>query len=127
MSRQVKIVIANEHYDEDYGSRINVEGSITDWEEISDEDYLLLVSNFHILFPYKSSYGGYSKEKYILLTKDDEQISSRIVKLQELLLKQKEKIEKQKQKEIDDKRKREVKKAENERKKYEALKVKYES
>lgn len=123
MSRQVKILIANEYYNEDYGSRLNIEGSITDWEEISDEDYHILAYNFHTLFPGKTE--RYVSERYILLTKDDEDIQFRIVKLKELLAKQQEKIAKEKKKRVEDEKKKADKKAERERKKYEELKRKF--
>lgn len=124
--RQVKIIYANEYYEENEGSRTHVDASITDWEEISDEEYVFLTSNFWQLFQPKVRSYGYEKGRHILLVKDEETISDRIVELRILIQEQLEKDKTRKKKEEASEALKEVKKAEKERKKYELLKQKFE-
>jgi hypothetical protein len=119
MDRQVKIIYANEYYEDDYGSRMHVDASITDWETVTQEEYLFLSSNFWQLFPIK-------RGRYILLVKDEETVEARILQLKDLL---KEQIAKDKERKAKEKAAKEAKAAkaiEKEKKKYEEMKKKFE-
>jgi|WetSurMetagenome_2_1015567.scaffolds.fasta_scaffold57700_4 hypothetical protein len=124
MSRQVKIVFANEYYEEDAGSRMHVDASITDWETVTDEEYTFLRDNWWKLFPSKSRYGQ-DKEVYILITKDEETIPARLVELRDLLKEQIAKDKARQEKEKAALAAKEAKKLEKKKKLLEELKKEF--
>jgi hypothetical protein len=77
MSKWVKIVLSQEISLDDYGdyySRNIIRDSITDWEEVSDEDYKFLCSNLIWLFKTVHAAGM----KPCLLVKDELPIIQRV-------------------------------------------------
>lgn len=95
---KVKILLVQEVdvVDGSYSPQIVREG-VTDWEEISDEDFAFLKKNIHRLYPIvcKNLFYGY---KLILATQDDEPLVNRIASIKEVLEKEKKTAEDYKKK-----------------------------
>jgi len=73
--KQVKLFIAEDCYTDCYGdgpSTSVIREGVTDWEEISDDDYELLRSNLHRLV---NRYGG---QQVVLIEKDTVPVKERI-------------------------------------------------
>ncbi len=128
MSKWVKIVLAQEISLDDYGdyySREIIRGSITDWEEISDEDFKFLRNNMYHLFSSAADAGL----KPHLLVKDEVPIMQRIHSVRDEIRKYEEKKrqqqEKLEQEKADRARKRMLKKAQSELELLQQLQEKY--
>jgi hypothetical protein len=104
MSRLVKIVLAQDISLDDYGdyySRNIIRDSITDWEEVSDEDFDFLKSNIVHLFRSVRDAGM----QPCLLVKDEQSIVQRIQSVKDEIRKFEE--DRRKQQEEDEQRKAE--------------------
>lgn len=130
MTKQVKIVLSRDicisDYD-DYYSRKIVQDSISDWEEISDEDYLFLRTN---LFRLARDYQRDFDLLPTLLVKDDKPVIDRIVSIKEYIEQEKQQAAKEKAEADAKKREREknrlLKKNKSEKELFEELKKKFE-
>jgi hypothetical protein len=104
MSKWVKVILAQEIQLDDYGdyySRNIIRDSITDWEEISDEDYEFLRKNLYHLFNTAADPG---LRPYILV-KDEVPIVQRIQSVRDEIRKFEE--QKRKRQEEDERKKAE--------------------
>lgn len=130
MSKMVKILLGRDvgqYLDDDYYGRSIIQDSISDWEEISDEDYKFLKANFHMLF--KSLNADYNLSPF-LIVKDNIPVIERINSIKKELDKERARQlayeAEQEAKRADRARKRMLKKAKDERALLEELKAKYE-
>lgn len=131
MSKNVKILLSRDiSYDNeyDYTSQRIIQESISDWEEISDEDYEFLRLNFCWLFK------DYTKEYNLvpsLIVKDNKPVIERIESIKTYM--EQEKYRQAKEKAAEDAKKAErakqrmLKKAKSEKELYEMLKDKFET
>jgi hypothetical protein len=97
MSRLVKIVLAQDISLDDYGdyySRNIIRDSITDWEEVSDEDFNFLRGNLSWLFRSVQDAGMTP----CLLVKDEQPIVQRIQSVKDEIRKYEENQRKQREK-----------------------------
>lgn len=130
MTKQVKIVLCSETFEQDgYYSQKIIRDSISDWEEVSDEDFDLLRHNLFRLYRDFAEYHGLSP---ILLVKDDaSSIFNRIKSIKENIEDEKRRIKEEKEKEAakkaDRARKKLAKIEQDERALLEQLKKKFES
>ena len=120
--RKIKLVDVTEIDSYDGECHHSVYHGITDWEEVSDDDFEFLTSN-----TFGRVFGG---RKYIIIQQDQLTIADRIVTI-------KEAIDKEKKRRLADERKyqkenaareakKEAKRLEKERKQFETLKAKFE-
>ena len=123
MSKWVKIVLVEEPSD-DYYSRKIIRDGITDWEEISDEDYDLLRYNVKRLYDTE-----YNMEP-MLIVKDDVPVIERLKSVKDAISKERAKQESEKRKREEAKLAREqaklMKKVNSEKELFEKLKAKFE-
>lgn len=124
MSKWVRIVLVEETSD-DYYSRKIIRDGITDWEEISDEDFELLRYNVRRL------YDTQHNMEAMLIVKDDAPVVDRLKSIKDALAKERAKQEAERKKRDDAKLAKEkaklMKKAESEKALFEQLKAKFES
>jgi hypothetical protein len=128
MSKLVKIVLSQGISLDDYGdyySRNIIRDSITDWEEISDEDFKFLRSNIQFLFKSAADAGLMP----CLLVKDELPIVQRIQSVRDEIRKFEEekrlRQEREEQEKADRVRKRLLKKAQSELELLQQLQEKY--
>lgn len=128
MGRWVKIVLAQEISLDDYGdyySRNIIRDSITDWEEVSDEDFKFLQGNLSWLFRSVRDHGL----QPFLLVKDEQPILQRIQSVKDEIRKFEEEQRKQREKAEQEKaeraRKRLLKQAKSELELLNQLQEKY--
>lgn len=123
MSKWVKIVLVEETSD-DYYSRKIIRDGITDWEEISDEDYDLLRYNVKRLYDMEHNM------EPMLIVKDDVPVIERLKSVKEAIGKERAKQEAEKRKREEAKLAREqaklMKKVNSEKELFEKLKAKFE-
>lgn len=123
--KKVKIFKADDGYGDEYSSSVLREG-ITDWEEISDEDYKFLKDNFHSIYR-DTGFGG----NLVLITQDDVPVVKRIESIKRLIDAKKAAIDKEKREKEAEALKRAMKKKakteEQERKLLVELQAKYEA
>ena len=125
---EVKIVLASEAYEEDYGNyyhRAEIKGTISDWEEISEEELTWLRKYIHeIPTPWKFWH-------YIILVKDDVPVMARLDSIKGFIKDEKKKQEEKRlaKEEINRKRQETKRKRQEEKelKELERLKEKYAS
>lgn len=130
MSKKVKIVVVVNSYD-NYGDDYNsiVQEGITDWEEISDDDYVFLTKNDHFLHKLieKSHPNGTPK----VLVQDDAPVKLRIDSIKEIIEQEKRSREeaqaKREKTKADNAKKRALKNATSELELLAELKRKYEN
>lgn len=124
MSKWVRIVLVEETSD-DYYSRKIIRDGITDWEEISDDDFDILRYNVRML------YNSQHNLEPMLIVKDDVPVAERIKSIKDAVAKERAKQEAEKRKREDAKLAKEkarlMKKAESEKALFEQLKAKFES
>lgn len=131
MSKKVKIVLVEDgSYDDDYSNAIIRDG-ISDWEEISDEDYKFLKKNSHLLTQIiQTNVYNYNCVLKIIV-QDDIPIKVRINSIKEELVKIKNKQEEAARKREEQKLARELKRKAkdeaSEKKLFEELKKKFEA
>jgi hypothetical protein len=123
MSKWVKIVLVEDTSD-DYYSRKIIRDGITDWEEISDEDFQLLRYNVRML------YDSSNNLEPMLIVKDDVPVVDRLKSIKDALAKERAKQEAEKRKREEAKLAREqaklMKKVASEKALFEQLKAKFE-
>lgn len=123
MSKWVKIVLVEETSD-DYYSRKIIRDGLTEWEEISDEDFELLRYNVRLLYDYKHNL------EPMLVVRDDVPVVERLKSIKDALAKEKAKQEADKRKREEAKLAREQarlqKKLGTEKELFEKLKAKFE-
>lgn len=125
--RTVKIVLVQDcyhDYDDDSSSAILREG-ISDWENISNEDYQILKDNF-----WRLQHGTYRSDlRPVLIEQDTVAVSKRIDSIKDWVAKERERQEKEeadrKAKAAERAKKKLLKKAGDELKLLEELKAKY--
>lgn len=83
MSKKVKLVIIEEFSDDDYSQSILREG-ITDWEELTDEEYSFLHNELNKLIQVKYPY------RVGIVTLVDDSIHNRIINLKDKIQKEME-------------------------------------
>ena len=111
------------NYDDD--SSVILREGISDWENISDEDYQVLKDNF-----WRLQHGTYQTDlRPVLIEQDSVPLAKRIINIKELIAQERERQEKEqadrKAKEAERTRKKLLKKAGDEQKLLEELKKKY--
>lgn len=128
MVKQVKILLSRELYNEydDIYSRSILQDGISDWEEISDEDYDFLRRNLYMLS------NLYTKEynlSPVLIVKDERPVFDRIQSIKEYINQEKQKEAKRKaeeeRKKAEKAKKRMMKQTADERALFEQLKEKF--
>lgn len=123
MVKSVKILLMQELSDDYYSQKL-IRDSITDWEEISEEDLRFLRNNLHRIYP---PHGEFVP---CIITKDDEPILERISQLRAAIEKEKRQQEereaKKKQAKEAKERERLLKKLGSEKTLYEELKKRFE-
>ncbi len=123
MAKLVKILLMQELSDDYYSQKL-IRDSITDWEEISDEDFKFLRANLHRIYP---PHGEFAP---CIITKDDEPIVERISQLRAAIDREKRQQEEREAKKRLAKeakeRERLMKKLGSEKVLYEELKKKFE-
>lgn len=123
MTKWVKIVLVEETSD-DYYSRKIIRDGITDWEEISDEDYKILRYNVKRLYDTE-----YNMEP-MLIVKDDVPVIERIKSIKDAVAKERARQEAENRKRQEAKLAREqaklMKKVDSEKALFEKLKAKFE-
>ena len=123
---EAKIVLVNETYNRYYRSYVptHILDSITDWEEVTEEE-LSLLRRYISRLPLPGE-----NLSYLLLVKDDKPIHRKINSIRKLIEEEKEKEVKEKRKKEETNRKRQETKRKNqeekEQKELERLKKKYE-
>lgn len=117
---KVKIIIVhNFDCDDDHSIEVAKEG-VTDWEEISQKDYIHLFYNLHrIIKPMRDS-------RPILICQDETPIIHRIEQLKELIEKDRKREEKEKQAAKDRKAKKALLTQDKKKKLFEELKSEFE-
>lgn len=124
MSKWVKIVLVEEASDDYYSKKIIRDG-ISDWEEISDEDFELLRYNIRRL------YDNNHNLEPMLIVRDDVPVVDRLKSIKDALAKEREKQEAERRKKEETKLAREqaklMKKVNSEKELFEKLKAKFES
>ena len=124
MSKWVKIVLVEEASDDYYSKKIIRDG-ITDWEEISDDDFELLRYNIRRL------YDNNHNLEPMLIVRDDVPVVDRLKSIKDALAKEREKQEAERRKKEETKLAREqaklMKKVNSEKELFEKLKAKFES
>lgn len=125
--KQVKLFIAEDCYTDCYGdgpSTSVIREGVTDWEEISDDDYELLRSNLHRLV---NRYGG--QQQVVLIEKDTVPVKERISSIKQWIADERARLEQEaaKRKAAAEEKalKRMLKKAGDEKRLLEELKKKY--
>lgn len=122
---QVKIIFASNDYDEINWDR--VQSSLTDWEEIGEEDFKLLKLYLYDLVPDDIRRAGFVPK---ILVKDPVPVMERIYNLKELLKARKEKEEADKRKREEARLKKQLAKSAkqelSEKELYEHLRSKFE-
>lgn len=127
MTKQVKILLGKDIcFDDDYYSKKLIQDSLSDWEEISDEDYWFLHSNMWRLFKdYQSNYDLVP----VLLVKDEKSVVQRVTSIKEIIQQEKEKQAKEKAaaeaKKLEKAKQRLLKKNLSEKELFEELKKKF--
>lgn len=131
MVKQVKIILGKEilsSYDDPYNYTLIRDG-ITDWEEISDEDYDFLRRNLSYL--YKTYNEEYDNLVPMILVKDDKPVFDRISSIREFIeqmkTKETERKAEEERKKAEKAKKRMLKKVADERALFEQLKEKFDS
>lgn len=123
MSKWVKIVLVEETSD-DYYSRKIIRDGLTEWEEISDEDFELLRYNVRQLYDYTHNL------EPMLIVRDDVPVVERLKSVKDALAKEKAKQEADKRKKEEAKLAREqaklMKKVASEKELFEKLKAKFQ-
>lgn len=128
MVKQVKILLSRDVYDgyDDPYSRSILQDGISDWEEISDEDYNFLRNNLYMLS------NLYSKEynlSPILVVKDEKPVLNRIESIKEFIKNEQrreaERKAEEERKKTEKAKKRMLKKVADERALFEQLKEKF--
>ena len=124
--KQVKLFIAEDCYTDCYGdgpSTSVIREGVTDWEEISDDDYELLRSNLHRLV---NRYGG---QQVVLIEKDAVPVKERISSIKQWIADERARLDQEaaKRKAAAEEKalKRALKKAGDEKRLLEELKKKY--
>lgn len=131
MSKQVKIILSKEvitSYDDPYNYTLIRDG-ITDWEEISDEDYDFLRWNLSYLYKtYNEEYGNLVP---MIIVKDDKPVLDRIESIKEFIeqlkTKEAERKAEEERKKAEKAKKRMMKKVADERALFEQLKEKFDT
>lgn len=131
MSKQVKIILSKEvltSYDDPYNYTLIRDG-ITDWEEISDEDYDFLRWNLSYLCKtYNEEYGNLVP---MIIVKDDKPVLDRIESIkdfiEQLKTKEAERKAEEERKKAEKAKKRMMKKVADERALFEQLKEKFDT
>ena len=118
--RKVKIVLVEEFSDDDYCKKI-VRDSISDWEEIEEEDLTLLKNNLYRLVNL-DRHGRFSPA---LIVADDQPIQVRLKGIRDEIEKEKKRAEAAKLKRLESARKKKESKAEKEKRLFEELSKKY--
>lgn len=124
--RTVKIILVQECYHDydDSSSSMILRESISDWENISDEDYKILKDNF-----WRLQHGIYPGLRPVLIEQDTIAVSKRIDSIKGWIVKERERQEKEeadrKAKAAERTKKKMLKKAGDELKLLEELKAKY--
>lgn len=123
---QVKIVLM-QTVDADYYSTQIVRDSITDWEEVSDEDLKLLQDNLRSVVKVNSAFYDYEP---VLILKDQKPVFEHVATIREAIEQQRAKREADAEKRRQKKREKEMRdalaKAESEQALLAQLKAKYE-
>lgn len=122
--KQIAIITVTETINE-YDSHDLIATSITDWDEVSDEEYILICNAA------KKSYGGYGKTKFIVLTRcSKEDIATTVKQYVAREAKNEKEREKYRKEQAEKKAKADAKKAEKkklkEKEEFERLKAKFE-
>lgn len=124
MAKMVKILLVQETSDDYYSQKI-IRDSISDWEEISDEDFRFLEKNLHSVFPTPSGFTP------MLVVKDDKSVVTRIAQIKESLDKEKARRDAEQAKREEARMAREkaklLKKMSSERQLFDELKKKFET
>jgi len=122
MTKMVKILLMQETSDDYYSQKI-IRDSISDWEEISDEDFQFLQKHLASIFPYNNGFMP------LLMVKDDKPVLSRIEQIKKVLDREKEKQDAERAKREESKRAKEkarmLKKMASERELFDELKKKF--
>ena len=128
MTKLVKILLTRDVIldQDDYYSRKIIQDSISDWEEISDDDYNFLRNNLSRLYkPYQREYDLVP----MLVVKDDKSVLDRIESIKEFIEQEKVREAKEKAaaeaKKIEQAKKRMLKKSKSELELFEELKKKF--
>lgn len=124
MPKQVKIVLMQDVSDDYYSQKI-IRDSISDWEEVSDDDFRFLQDNLFRIFRDIGQH-GYAPT---LLVKDDQPITARIKQIRDAIEKQRRVEQEEKEKKANAQaeaaKKRLLKKANSERELLAQLQAKY--
>lgn len=124
---QVKIILV-QTIDCDYYSKQIVRDSITDWEEVTEEEFTLLRDNLRSVVTIGREHYDYEP---MLIVKDDKPVVEHIKTIREAIEQQRAKreaeAERRRQKKLEKDMKMALEKAESERALLAALKEKYES
>jgi Trm5-related predicted tRNA methylase len=126
--KEVRIVLVHDLYTDynDNESQAVIRDSVSDWEQITDEEYRLLKDNWWRLAHHL---GNHDNGRPILLEKDRVPVRQRISSIREWVQQEQEKIQAEKaakQAQAEERaRKKLLKNAESERKLLEELKKKY--
>lgn len=124
MTKLVKILLAQSFDVDDYYSQSIIRDSISDWEEVNDDDFNFLKSNMYRIIEIPH---GFSP---ILLVKDHIDVKVRIAKVKELIAEERAKESAEKARKDKIKKDKEIakrlKQADNEKALLEELKKKYE-
>lgn len=122
MTKMVKILLMQETSDDYYSQKL-IRDSISDWEEVSDEDFQFLHKHLHSIFPYSNGFTP------MLMVKDDKPLVARIAQIKQVLDREKAKQDAERAKREEAKRAREkakmLRKMASERELFEELSKKF--
>ena len=126
--KEVRIVLVHDlssGYDDD-DSQSAIKEGVTDWEQVSDEEYRLLKDHWWRL---SHEMGAYARGRPVLLEKDSEPVKQRIGSIREWVRKEQERVQAEsaaKRAKVEERaRKKLLKDAESELKLLEELRKKY--
>jgi len=124
--KRIKILMMQDFSDDEY-SRSIVRDSISDWEEVDDEEFKFLKNNFHRMFNLRHDFGY--EFKPILIVEDDVPPSHRIQDIKKLIKDEQARIAKEKKdrekKKLEREMKKKAKTVEQQRVLYEELEKKF--
>lgn len=124
---KIKIIFAQNTYQDEVINWGNIHDTLTDWEDIEDEDFELLRRNIYKIIPEKYANAGFNPK---ILVKDEMSVSDMVKTIKDLVQKEKDAIKKAEDKRKEAKIKRQMandaKRKLTEKEVYETLKEKFE-
>lgn len=87
--KQVKIILVQEVYTDEYANNL-IRDSISDWEEVSDEDFHFLKMNLGHIW---NKFGMPQDFRPVVICKDDRPVSVRIDSIKEEIERHKRRVE----------------------------------